>query len=112
MVEEFWNRLASLPKPTLTQLFADDAERVGALTLKQGGLLFDFSKTHLDAASWPCFPNWLWRKACEAKREALFSGAVVNPTEGRAAEHIAERGNGRRSGRASQSVSSPDARAD
>ena len=29
-----------------------------------------------------------------AAKEALFSGAVVNPTEGRAAEHTAERGTG------------------
>ena len=29
-----------------------------------------------------------------ASREALFAGAIVNPSEGRAATHVAERGNG------------------
>ena len=49
MVEEFWGKLAALPKPTLADLFATDPERVGIYTLSLADIRFDFSKTHLDS---------------------------------------------------------------
>jgi glucose-6-phosphate isomerase len=94
MVEEYWNRLRVTPSATLTELFANDAGRVDAFTLEQGGLRFDFSKTHLDAAKLSILSELADAQGLSAAKEALFTGAIVNPTEGRAAEHAAERGNG------------------
>jgi glucose-6-phosphate isomerase len=94
MVEEFWGKLAELPTPTLAELFAGGDSRVDALTLSLGGLRFDFSKTHLDAKKLALFAGLAEMQRLADAREALFTGAIVNPTEGRAAEHAAERGNG------------------
>ncbi len=47
-----WHDLALLPEPTLTELFAEDPQRVdklsGRIELGETGVLFDWSKTHLD----------------------------------------------------------------
>jgi glucose-6-phosphate isomerase len=94
MVEEFWNKLAGLPTPTLAELFAADSTRVDMLTLSQSGIRFDFSKTHLDAGKLAVLADLADAQQLTEAREALFTGAIVNPTEGRAAEHTAERGNG------------------
>lgn len=94
MVEELSSKLGQLPRPTLTELFKADAGRVEAMTVSLGELRFDFSKTHLDGAALDLFSELAGAQGLTASREALFSGAVVNPTEGRAAEHIAERGSG------------------
>jgi glucose-6-phosphate isomerase len=46
-----WTALAALPRQTLPDLFAADPARVeklsGRLQLEEGGILFDWSKTHL-----------------------------------------------------------------
>ena len=62
---------------------------------RKRGIHFDFSKTHLEprrcstpSSRSPTAP------ASPARRDALFAGEIVNPTEGRAAEHSAERGQG------------------
>lgn len=94
MVEDYWSKLAELPSPTLAELFAADDKRVEELTLSLAGLRFDFSKTHLDASKLALFVELAAAQGLADTREALFSGAIVNPTEGRAAEHTAERGNG------------------
>jgi glucose-6-phosphate isomerase len=94
MVEELSDKLGQQPRPTLTELFKADAGRVDAMTVSLGELRFDFSKTHLDGAALELFAKLAEAQGLAEAREALFSGAVVNPTEGRAAEHIAERGSG------------------
>ena len=51
-----WNHLASLPQRSLQELFAGDGARVDALSGRiewpgeggETGILFDWSKTHLD----------------------------------------------------------------
>ncbi len=65
-----------------------------AMSLELGGLYFDWSKTHLDAELLGRFVKVAEAAEFAAAREALFSGAIVNPTEGRAAEHVVERGTG------------------
>ncbi|HEY0132247.1 MAG TPA: glucose-6-phosphate isomerase, partial [Allosphingosinicella sp.] len=52
------------------------------------------AKTHLDAELLARFTALAERTDLAAKRDALFAGAPVNATEGRAAEHTAERGEG------------------
>ncbi len=94
MVEQFWGKLAALPKPTLAELFAVDAGRVNTYTLSLADIRFDFSKTHLDSKAITLLSGLAETQGLTAAREALFNGVAINKTEGRAAEHTAERGSG------------------
>ena len=94
MSDGIWGELANPNGPSLTELFANDPDRLAKLTLRQGDVLFDFSKTHLDARNMAVFAKLADQAQLGKKRQDLFSGAIVNPTEGRAAVHTAERGNG------------------
>ncbi len=80
--------------PRLDALFGADGDRVARLTVEESGLLFDFSKTHLDAARIAAFAGYLEQVDFEGARGRLFGGDIVNPSEKRAAEHTAERGHG------------------
>jgi glucose-6-phosphate isomerase len=84
----------ALPKQRLTDLFAGDAQRVPQLTITQSGILFDFSKTHLSGEAIAAFEALAGQAELTAKRDDLFAGRVVNASEGRPAEHSAERGEG------------------
>ena len=94
-----WTAIRSLPQPKLGELFAGDAQRVERLAqrleLPGGGILFDWSKTHLDPAHLKAFCALAEAAGFAAQRDALFNGEIVNPTENRAAEHTAQRGQGR-----------------
>ncbi len=94
-----WERLKELPKPTLAQLFAGSANRVADLStrfeLPDGGILFDWSKTHLDAAHIEAFEALAGAMNFVGRRAALFAGDIANVTEGRPAEHTAQRGVGK-----------------
>jgi glucose-6-phosphate isomerase len=89
-----WAALEAAPRPTLAQLFAAEPDRVAALAVEEGGILFDFSKTHLDPDLLAAFAELARAADLAGAREALFAGRIVNPSEGRAAEHSAERGQG------------------
>ncbi|MEY4720650.1 MAG: hypothetical protein RIQ46_375 [Pseudomonadota bacterium] len=97
-VQACWNRLAALPRPTLAELFAGDAGRVDRLAtrldLPGGGVLFDWSKTHLDDGHLSAFADLAEEMDFAGARMALLAGETVNITEGRAAEHTAQRGVG------------------
>ncbi len=71
-----------------------NSQRVSDMTIEQSGIRFDFSKTHLDQQALSAFHELSEAMALASARDALFAGAIVNPTENRAAEHTAERGNG------------------
>jgi glucose-6-phosphate isomerase len=94
-----WSRLAEIPKPSLAQLFAGDPERLDKLAtrldLGEQAIRFDWSKTHLDDAHLEGFLELAEAAGFAARREALFAGEIVNPSEGRAAEHTAQRGEGK-----------------
>ncbi len=89
-----WPALKNVKVKSLSALFDDDANRVATLTVLESCLRFDFSKTHLDNELLGIFAQIATDTNLTAAKEALFTGAVVNTTEGRAAEHSAERGNG------------------
>ena len=89
-----WSAIESLPRTPLKDLFAADANRLATLSTDVAGIHFDFSKTHLDAAALDAFAALAKATDLAAKRDALFAGEAVNVTEGRAAEHTAERGEG------------------
>lgn len=92
---DLWTPITAAPTPSLTALFAADEARVAALTIDVAGIRADLSKTHLTPALIADFETLAETMGLAAKREALFTGAIVNPTEGRAAEHPAERGEGK-----------------
>ncbi|MEO8455452.1 MAG: glucose-6-phosphate isomerase [Sphingomicrobium sp.] len=79
---------------TLKELFAAEPDRLSRLSFEVGGLYFDWSKTHLDQGQIEQFITRAERMNFIAARNALFSGEIVNPSEGRPATHVAERGSG------------------
>ncbi len=97
--DEAWEALARQPDRTLAELFAGDPERVSTLSarleLATGGVLFDFSKTHLTPGLIAGFEALAQASDLPEMRRRLFAGEVVNPTEHRAAEHSALRGVGK-----------------
>ena len=78
----------------LVDLFAADKDRLQALTVEFPGLYFDFSKTHLTPDLVAHFSAAIRKMGLEQRRDDLFTGLIANPTENRAAEHCAERGEG------------------
>ena len=78
----------------LDELFESEPDRLSRLTFEVAGLYFDWSKTHLDQAIVAEFAARAEKAGLAAARDALFSGGIANPSEGRPATHVAERGNG------------------
>jgi glucose-6-phosphate isomerase len=79
---------------TLKQLFEAEPDRLSRLSFNIAGIYFDWSKTHLDTAATEQFLERARRMGFAASRDALFAGEIVNPSEGRPATHVAERGSG------------------
>jgi glucose-6-phosphate isomerase len=78
---------------TILSLF-DDPGRAEAFSARADGLLFDYSKTHLDAEALAGLIALAETSGVAARREAMFSGAKINETEGRAVLHTALRAPG------------------
>jgi len=94
MAMQDWSAIEGLKQTKLTELFGQDPDRLAKLTLDVGGIHFDFAKTHLDDPALAAFSGLATTMELAAKRDALFAGQVINVTEGRAATHTAERGEG------------------
>jgi glucose-6-phosphate isomerase len=94
MSDKAWTALADLPQPTLSDLFAAEPDRLARFVVEETGIRFDFAKTHLSVAHLDGFLALAAETGLTARRDAMFGGQIVNPTEGRAAEHGAERGQG------------------
>ena len=116
--DDIWTALKQLSRPTLSELFsaqrdggegADEPSgeaRVRMLTgrlelapdrddpMAPSGILFDWSKTHLDSAVLAQFARLAEARDFAGMRARLFAGEIVNPTEGRAADHATLRGVG------------------
>lgn len=80
--------------PSLEDLFKAEPDRLSRLSFEAGGLYFDWSKTHLDQRRVGEFVRRAEQMGFAGSRDALFSGEIVNPSEGRPATHVAERGSG------------------
>jgi len=78
----------------LDELFSAEPDRLSRLSFDVAGLYFDWSKTHLDRAIIEQSIARAEKMGFAAARDALFAGGIVNPSEGRAATHVAERGSG------------------
>ncbi len=74
----------------ILDLFADPA-RAGAFTAVADGMRFDWSKTNIDAEGRRLLVALAEVAGVAAKRDAMFAGAKINETEGRAVLHTALR---------------------
>nr|WP_166174873.1 glucose-6-phosphate isomerase [Altererythrobacter segetis] len=94
-----WQVIRTRSDATLAELFERDPERVGKLCGRidtgEGGVLFDWSKTHLTDELLGDFEALAEAAGFAEMRRKLFAGEVVNGTENRAAEHPALRGVGK-----------------
>lgn len=75
----------------MRQLFADNAQRFSQMTLEAAGLMLDYSKNRLDAASIDLLIALAGECGVEARREAMFRGEKINLSEQRAVLHTALR---------------------
>jgi glucose-6-phosphate isomerase len=93
-VNDAWAALEGAATHKLAELFKSEPDRLSRLVVEEAGIRFDFSKTHLDHALLDAFVGLAEARDLAGARDALFRGDKVNVTEDRAAEHIAERGQG------------------
>ncbi|WP_151717563.1 glucose-6-phosphate isomerase [Gemmobacter serpentinus] len=70
--------------------FADPG-RAAAFSARHAGMLFDFSKTNIDAEAFDLLVKLADGAGVATKRDAMFAGAKINETEGRAVLHTALR---------------------
>ncbi|AJE47242.1 glucose-6-phosphate isomerase [Celeribacter indicus] len=75
----------------ILDLFSRDPDRATEFSARADGLLFDYSKTNIDAQSREALLGLLDTAGVAEKREAMFSGEKINDTEGRAVLHTALR---------------------
>ncbi len=93
-MSDAWKALEEADAQPLKTLFQSEPGRLARLSIEEAGIRVDFSKTHLNEALLAGFETLAEATDLAGAREALFSGKTVNVTEGRAAEHTAERGQG------------------
>lgn len=96
-VDQAWARLdtvAAQSRPRIETLFDLDPQRLARLSLDACGIVFDFSKQAVDAATIEALSALANAAGVAAARARLFAGEVVNASEARAATHIAERAEG------------------
>ena len=91
---ESWSSLQAADVASLPALFENEPDRAARLSLAVAGITFDFAKTHLSAAFVDGAESLVDSGGLRDAQELLYTGGLVNPTEARAAEHLAERGTG------------------
>ncbi|MCZ4351438.1 glucose-6-phosphate isomerase [Roseovarius aestuarii] len=72
-------------------LFAQNPDRAQDFSVRFDGMLLDYSKTHLDIAARDALIALARQRDVEGRRAAMFEGAEINETEGRAVLHTALR---------------------
>ncbi|PTX56066.1 glucose-6-phosphate isomerase [Litoreibacter ponti] len=83
-----WSKLkeAAASRPSIMELF-DTPGRAQDFSVRVGEMLFDYSKTHISPESRALLLEMAEQAGVAAKRDAMFSGAEINETEGRAVLH-------------------------
>ncbi len=93
-MEQMWDALdaqaARLANTRILDLF-QNSERAVQYSISVDDLLFDYSKTQLDDAAREALLALAEAAAVPERRDAMFSGAKINETEGRAVLHTALR---------------------
>lgn len=80
-----------ISRTTMREMFAEDAKRFSHFSINWNRLVFDYSKHRLDARAFDALLDVAKTAGIEAKRDAMFSGRIINVTEGRAVLHTALR---------------------
>jgi glucose-6-phosphate isomerase len=83
--------LAKASTGDIADLFAEDAARAEAFSIRFDGMLFDYSKTHISSEARDALLDWAEARDVAARRDAMFAGQAINETEGRAVLHTALR---------------------
>jgi len=83
-------RRAARAGRAILDLFAD-GDRARVFSARADGLLFDYSKTQIDAGALSLLLDLARGRDVEGKRDAMFAGEPINATEGRAVLHTALR---------------------
>ena len=94
MTDAIWNQLSAhrerLDSTSILSLFADN-DRASQYSIHHGDMLFDYSKTGIDAAARAALLDLAKSSQIETRRDAMFGGEKINKTEGRAVLHTALR---------------------
>lgn len=69
----------------------DTADRAAEFSVRAGEMLFDYSKTNIDARAKSLLIDLAMSSGVVEKRQAMFGGEKINVTEGRAVLHTALR---------------------
>ena len=89
-----WNELkshrASVSERPILSLF-EESNRAARFSASFGDMLFDFSKTNIDATGLDLLIRLAEEADVAGRRDAMFEGAKINETEGRAVLHTALR---------------------
>lgn len=89
MFEKLLSHHASVKSRSIASLFDDS--RADIFSATAGDMLFDYSKTNIDAEGRALLFELLETSNLAEKRDAMFTGAKINETEGRAVLHTALR---------------------
>lgn len=81
---------------SLRAAFAADPDRFARFSVEFDGLLFDYSKQLIDAETLPLLCQLARVCNLDIHRDAMFNGAKINSSEGRAVLHTALRNRGER----------------
>lgn len=90
MFEDLKALVAKQAERRIEALFDEDG-RAEAFSLAAEGLLFDYSKTQIDRETRAALLALADTRGVAARRDAMFAGAKINETEGRAVLHTALR---------------------
>ena len=93
-MNQFWDALkdhhAAVEGRAILDLFTDDTRAAG-FSVQADGMVFDYAKTNIDARGRDLLLHLAEAADVAAKRDAMFAGAKINETEGRAVLHTALR---------------------
>ncbi|MBE0552224.1 MAG: glucose-6-phosphate isomerase [Rhodobacteraceae bacterium] len=82
---------AAVADRPILSLFAADPARAAGFSVQADGMLFDWSKTNIDATGRDLLVALAEASDLAARRAAMFGGEKINDTEGRAVLHVALR---------------------
>ncbi|WP_370342015.1 glucose-6-phosphate isomerase [Pararhodobacter marinus] len=89
------DRLREVAQQPILDLFADESRAqtfsISLESSETGEIFFDYSKTNIDQSTRDALLELAREAGVEDRREAMFSGAAINETEGRAVLHTALR---------------------
>ena len=88
-----WTRLKEAAGRAAGRAILDllDEARAADFSIRAGDLLFDYAKTNLDSETRDLLVAMYHEAGVPARRDAMFAGAKINETEGRAVLHTALR---------------------